>query len=264
MEIARAAGAVLARGFAGGPAPLLGPRHGAESKAAEFDLVTDYDRRSEAVLVERLAAAFPGDAIIAEEGGGHAGTGACWYVDPLDGTTNFAHGLPFFAVAIGRVVEGRPDLAVVHAPILQLTFTATRGGGAFCNDRRLHVSDVGDLARAMLATGFPSDRMITGDTNYPQFIAIKSRARAVRRYGSSALDQALVAAGTYDGFWEMKLKAWDLAAGSLLVEEAGGRATGWLGEPLRLVRGAVVVSNGRIHDELLALLAGAGIPDSVR
>ena len=264
MEIASAAGEVLARGFAGGPAPLLGPRHGAESKAAEFDLVTEFDRRSEALLVERLGAAFPGDAVIAEEGSARAGSGGTWYVDPLDGTTNFAHGLPFFAVSIARVVDGRPELAVVHAPILQLTFTATRGGGAFCNDRRLHVSEASDLGRAMLATGFPSDRMITGDTNFPQFVAIKSRARAVRRYGSSALDQALVAAGTYDGFWEMKLKAWDLAAGSLLVEEAGGRATGWLGEPLRLERGAIVASNGRLHAELLELLAGAGIPDAVR
>lgn len=264
VEIARAAGRVLAQGFAGGPAPLLGARHGAESKSAEFDLVTDYDRRSEALLVEGLSGAFPDDAVIAEEGGGHGGEGAHWFVDPLDGTTNFAHGLPFFAVALGRVVDGRPDIAVVHAPILNLTFTAVRGGGAFCNGQRLHVSEVATLDRAMLATGFPSDRMVTGDTNFAQFIAVKSRARAVRRYGSSALDQALVAAGTYDGFWEMKLKAWDLAAGSLLVEEAGGRATGWLGEPLRLERGAIVVSNGNVHDELLGLLAGAGIPSAVR
>lgn len=263
-EIAREAGEALAAGFAGGPGPLLGMRHGAESKAAEFDLVTEYDRRSEAIIVERLAAAFPDDAVIAEEGGAHSGSGARWYVDPLDGTTNFAHGLPFFAVSIARVSDGQSDLAIVHAPILRMTFTAVRGGGAFCNDRRLHVSEVASLDRAMLATGFPTDRTTTGDTNFPQFIAIKSRTRAVRRYGSSALDQALVAAGTFDGFWEMKLKAWDLAAGSLLVEEAGGRATGWLGEPLRLERGAVVVSNGRVHDQVLALLAGAGLPDAVR
>jgi myo-inositol-1(or 4)-monophosphatase len=264
VDIARAAGRALAAGFAGGPAAILGMRHGAASKSAEFDLVTEYDKRSEALLVERLARAFPRDAVIAEEGSAVSGAGAVWYVDPLDGTTNFAHGLPMFCVALGRVVDGRPDLGVVHAPILDLTFTATRGGGAWCNDRRLHVSTVSSLDRAMLATGFPSDRVVTGDTNFPQFVAIKSKARAVRRLGSSALDQALVAAGTYDGFWEMKLKAWDLAAGSLLVEEAGGRATGWLGEPLRLEHGAVVVSNGALHDEILALLAGAGIPSVVR
>jgi myo-inositol-1(or 4)-monophosphatase len=116
----------------------------------------------------------------------------------------------------------------------------------------------------MLATGFPSDRATSGDTNFPQFMAIKQRVRAVRRYGCSSLEQSLVAAGTYDGFWEMKLRAWDLAAGSLLVEEAGGRATGWLGEPLRLERGAIVATNGRIHDEIIALIANAGIPDAVR
>ena len=208
--------------------------------------------------------AFPADAVIAEEGGGHDGVGSRWYVDPLDGTTNFAHGLPFFAVALARVTDGRPDVAVVHAPILDLTFTAIRGGGAYCNGRRLRVSGVEGLDRALLATGFPSDRAITGDTNYPQFVAIKSRARGVRRYGSSTLDQALVAAGTFDGFWEMKLKAWDVGPGSLLVEEAGGRATGWVGEPLVLERGAIVATNGHVHDELLALLAGVGIPASAR
>lgn len=264
VEIARAAGTVLADGFAGGPAAVLGNRHGAASKQAEFDLVTEFDRRAEALLVSRLAQAFPNDAVIAEEGGGHAGRDAIWYVDPLDGTTNFAHGLPFFAVALGRVVDGKPDVGVVHAPALDLTFTATRGGGAFCNAKQLHVSTADTLDRAMLGTGFPSDRQHSPDTNFAQFEAVKMRARAVRRYGSSALDQAMVAAGTFDGFWEMKLKAWDLAAGSLLVEEAGGTATGWLGESLSLTRGAVVASNGRIHSELLAVLAGAGIPNAVR
>jgi myo-inositol-1(or 4)-monophosphatase len=267
VEIARNAGKVLAKGFAGGPAPLLGVRHAAASKDAEFDLVTEFDRRSEAVLVEQLGQAFPHDTIIAEEGGGRTGasvSGARWYVDPLDGTTNFAHGLPMFAVAVGRVVDGRPDVGVVHAPILDLTFTATRGGGAFCNGKRLRVSEASSLDRAMLATGFPSDRAVSGDTNFAQFVAVKTSARAVRRCGSSCLDQALVAAGTFDGFWEMKLKAWDLTAGSLLVEEAGGRATGWMGEPLRLERGAVVATNGRIHDELLTHLAKVGIPAAVR
>jgi myo-inositol-1(or 4)-monophosphatase len=215
-------------------------------------------------LVSQLAKAFPHDAVIAEEGGGHDGSGALWYVDPLDGTTNFAHGLPFFAVALGRVIDGRVDVGVVHAPALDLTFTATRGGGAFCNGRRLNASTVATLDRAMLATGFPSDRRSSEDTNIPQFAVIKMRSRAVRRYGSSALDQALVAAGTFDGFWEMKLKAWDLAAASLLVEEAGGKVTGWLGEPLRLERGAIVATNGRIHSEVLDLLAGAGIPKAVQ
>ena len=264
VEAACDAGEILADGFGGGPAPLLGRRHGVASKSTEFDLVTEYDRRSEALLVERLARAFPDDAVIAEEGGSHAGDGACWYVDPLDGTTNFAHGLPFFCVALGRVTNNHPDIAVVLAPILRLTFTAIRGAGAFCNGKRLQVSAVPTLDHAMLGTGFPSDRQTSGDTNFAQFFAVKQRARAVRRFGSSALDQAFVAAGTFDGFWEMKLKAWDLAAGSLLVEEAGGRATGWLGEPLRLERGAIISSNGHIHEELITIIGAAGIPDAVR
>jgi myo-inositol-1(or 4)-monophosphatase len=264
IDVARAAGRLLAEGFAGGAARVLGVRQGADAKTSASDLVTEFDRRSEELIVERLAAAFPRDAVIAEEGGARAGEDARWYVDPLDGTTNFAHGLPFFCVTMARVDARGVELGVIHAPILDLTFSATRGGGAYCNDRRLRVSTEARFDHAMLGTGFPSDRRTDPDTNFPQFEAVKMRARAVRRYGSAAIDQALVAAGTYDGYWEMKLKPWDLAAGALLVAEAGGRATGWLGEPLRLERGAIVSSNGAIHDELVAVLASAGTPDAVR
>jgi myo-inositol-1(or 4)-monophosphatase len=284
VEAARAAGRTLLEGFGQGPAALLGRRQGVDTKSAAYDLVTEFDRRSEALLVAKLAAAFPDDEIIAEEGGSHAGTKARWYVDPLDGTTNFAHGLPMFCVAIGRVTgssappsggaarsggagpcdDGRVDVGVIHAPVLGWTFTATRGGGAWCGDRRLAVSTNDALASAMFGTGFPSDRATSADNNFAQFVAVKPRVRAVRRLGSAALDQALVAAGTYDGFWEMKLKPWDLAAGSLLVEEAGGQTTGWAGEPLSLVRGAIVASNGRLHGRLLELLASPGLPAAVR
>lgn len=264
VDIALAAGRVLAEGFTGGPAALLGRRHGAATKTGEFDLVTEFDRRSEALIVERLTAAFPGDAVIAEEGARTDGAGARWFVDPLDGTTNFVHGLPLFCVAIARERDGQVDLGVIHAPVLDATFTATRGGGAHCNGRALRVSEAATLDRAMIGTGFPADRQSDASNNVPQFSAVKRRVRAVRRYGSAALDQAMVAAGTFDGYWEMRLKPWDLAAGSLLVAEAGGRVTGWLGEPVRLEVGAIVASNGRIHDALLAALAGAGVPDAVR
>jgi myo-inositol-1(or 4)-monophosphatase len=264
VDIALAAGRVLAEAFAGGPAPLLGRRHAANTKSGEFDLVTETDRASEALLVERLSAAFPGDAILAEEGGAKAGSDARWIVDPLDGTTNFVHGLPFFCVVIARERDGEVDLGVIHAPILDLTFTAERGGGAHCNGRAIQVSEAASLDRAMLGTGFPVDRQSDAANNFVQFAAIKRRSRAVRRYGSAALDQAMVAAGTFDAYWEMRLKPWDVAAGSLLVTEAGGRVTGWLGERLRLEVGAIVASNGRIHDELLGALASAGVPDAVR
>jgi myo-inositol-1(or 4)-monophosphatase len=264
LDIARAAGGVLVEAFTGGPAALLGRRHVAASKTGEFDLVTETDRASEALLVERLSAAFPGDAILAEEGGGRDGADARWIVDPLDGTTNFVHGLPFFCVAIARERDGEVDLAVIHAPILDMTFTAERGGGAYCNGRVLRVSEAASLDRAMLGTGFPVDRETAAANNFSQFVAVKRRVRAVRRYGSASLDQAMVAAGTFDAYWEMRLKPWDVAAGSLLVSEAGGRVTGWLGERLRLEVGAIVASNGRIHDALLDVVASAGLPDVVR
>ena len=267
VDIALAAGRVLAAAFSGGPAPLLGRRHVAATKSGEFDLVTETDRASEALLVQRLSAAFPGDAILAEEGGGQAGdkagADARWIVDPLDGTTNFVHGLPLFCVAIARERAGEVDLAVIHAPILDLTFTAKRGGGAHCNGRALRVSEAASLERALLATGVPVDRESAAN-NFVQFTAVKRRVRAVRRYGSASLDQAMVAAGTFDAYWEMRIKPWDVAAGSLLVAEAGGRVTGWLGERLRLEVGAIVASNGWIHDELLGALASAGLPDAVR
>jgi myo-inositol-1(or 4)-monophosphatase len=165
-------------------------------------------------------------------------------------------------VSIAREVEGRMVLGVIDAPALGLRFVAARGEGATVNGERLRVSQADVLARSMLATGFPYDRAVSPENNLTHFAHVKKRAQAVRRYGSAALDLALVAAGRYDGYWEMKLQPWDMSAGALLVEEAGGRVTGWRGEPFSPDRAAAVATNGKIHDELLAALAEVGIPNA--
>ena len=253
LAVAREAGDLLTEAY--------GRRHAAVRKRTDIDLVTEYDERSEALIVERLHAAFPGDLIVGEEGGerGQASS-ARWYVDPIDGTTNFAHGLPIFCVSIAREVDGVLQCGVTHAPILGLTFAARRGGGAVCNGAPLRVSDEGTLKGALLSTGFPYDRHTAAEANLEQFVAFKRRAQGVRRLGSAALDLAFVARGSLDGFWEMKLKPWDMAVGALLVEEAGGRVTGWSGEPISLELGAVVASNGPLHEPMLAVLRQVGIP----
>lgn len=267
IDVAQAAGRLLLDGFvpADDPAALLGRRHAAETKGSAIDLVTEYDRRAEGLITEALTAAFPLDALLAEEGGARGPVARSrWIVDPLDGTTNFAHGLPFFCVAIARETEGHVELGVIEAPALRLSFVARRGHGATCNGQPLAVSDTAALERAMLATGFPYDRHTSADDNLAQFVAFEKRARAVRRFGSAALDLALVAHGLYDGYWEMKLKPWDLAAGTVLVEEAGGRVSGWRGEPYAPESCALVASNGPLHQPMLDVLAQVGVPEAAR
>ena len=265
LAAAAEAGRLLSAAFG-----ALGQRHHALTKRSAVDLLTEYDERSEALIVERIAADFPGDLIIAEEGGARGGAGpanARWLVDPIDGTTNFAHGIPFFCVAIAREVADVVEVGVVHAPALGLTFAATRGGGATCNGAPIHVSDATELPHGLFATGFPYDRQTSVDNNFDQFLAFQRRAQGVRRLGAAALDLAFVARGAFEGFWEMKLKPWDIAAGALLVEEAGGRVSGWQGEPPSptvLERGAVVASNGALHAPMLALLSATGIPAAAR
>jgi myo-inositol-1(or 4)-monophosphatase len=266
-EIAHKAGDVLLEGFGTGASRLLGRRQAAERKSSDIDLVTEYDQRAEDLIVSRLRGAFPGDFILAEESGLLVAPGAAsarWLVDPLDGTTNFAHGLPWFCVSIAREVKGRLDLGVVYAPALGLEFVAVRGKGATCNGSPIRVSDEDELDGAMLATGFPYDRHTSPENNFAQFIALQKQAQAVRRLGSAALDLALVAYGTYDAYWEMKLKPWDMAAGALLVLEAGGALSGWEGEDFDVDHPAVVATNGLLHEPLLGALAECGIPSAAR
>lgn len=236
--------------------------HRARSKGQPTDLVTEFDRRSEKLLVARLRRRFPEDHIVAEEGGVRPGTSnRRWLIDPLDGTTNFAHGLPFFSVSLALEVAGVLTAGVVAAPALGWLFAARRGHGARLESsrgrRRLMVSRTLRLSRALLATGFPYDLRSSLQNNFREFEEMQLRSQAVRRVGSAALDLAMVAAGWMDGYWEMKLHPWDLGAGALLVLEAGGRITSWSGGPFDIDSGEAVASNGRIHREMLRGLAAA-------
>jgi myo-inositol-1(or 4)-monophosphatase len=256
-RIAAEAGAIVRHG--------AGRRHASSQKRTSVDLVTEYDRRSEAHIVAALRAAFPDDEVVAEEGGGQPGSsGRRWLVDPLDGTTNFAHGLPFFCVSIA-VEDARGPLAgVVEAPALGWQFFAARGGGAFlvekersAAERRLAVSDTDALASSLLATGFPYDTSSSARNNLAEWAHVYPMTQGLRRVGAAALDLCFVAAGWMDGYWELKIKPWDVAAGALFVAEAGGRVSDYRGQPFRSDGGEILATNGRLHDALAAAIAAA-------
>lgn len=234
------------------------------SHKGEIDLVTDVDRESESMIVATIRERFPDHSILAEESGGESNGSPCrWIIDPIDGTTNFAHGFPWFCISIAVEKEGELECAVVHAPCLGLTFHATRGNGAWLNGERIRVSGRAPLIGALLATGFPYDRTSGNENNFAQFYHFQLATRGVRRAGSAALDLASVASGWFDGFWECKLKPWDVAAGVLLVREAGGMVTSYRGDAYRIDDHRIVASNGLIHGEMIALLERAereGIP----
>jgi myo-inositol-1(or 4)-monophosphatase len=241
--IAREAGAVLA-GF-------YKQRIGYELKS-EFDLVTEADRTSEKLIVERLRQQFPDHGIVAEEGGGHSGTsGYKWYVDPLDGTTNFAHGYPVFNVSIGLEHDGTRIAAAVYDPIRDEMFSAERGAGAFLNGERMHVSKAQRVDVALVSTGFPS-RKRHENINIHFYYQMALMSHGVRRAGAAATDLAYVACGRLDGFWEFGLKPWDMCAGTLLVEEAGGRVSDMKGGILTVSSPHLLTDNGHIHEEMLA------------
>lgn len=192
-------------------------------KSADCDLVTKADLESEAFVLQGLRAAFPQDGILAEESGAQPGSARhTWYVDPLDGTVNFVHGLPIFAVSLARVTDGQPDVGIVHIPVLDECFVAVRGGGCRLNGERMRVSATREPLQALLATGFPYRRHVLLDNNLENFNRLFLHQRGIRRMGSAAVDLAYVAAGRLDAYWELHLSPWDVAAGALLVREAGG------------------------------------------
>ncbi len=227
------------------------------SKSTEIDLVTEIDKLCEELIVNAIERERPGDAIVAEEGSGTDSDDAewRWIIDPLDGTTNYAHGYPRFCVSIG--VERRDErvVGVVYDPLLDELYSATKGGGAFLGERRLAVSRESRLNHALAATGFPYDAKQSPADNLSNFARMTRATRAVRRDGSAALDLCYVAAGRLDAFWEFKLRAWDVAAGLLLIDEAGGRTTDRQGDPPPRDGREVVASNGLLHREILALLS---------
>jgi len=244
VDIAREAGALLSTYF---------ERRIAFELKGDFDLVTEADRASERLVVERLRSHFPSHSIVAEEGGGHEGTsGYRWYVDPLDGTTNFAHGYPVYNVTMGLELDGEMLVGVVFDPNRQEMFSAERGAGAYLNNRRIRVSAAKRLEDSLVSTGFPSRKRHL-NVNIHFYHQMAMATHGVRRSGSAAIDLANVACGRLEAFWEFGLNPWDMAAGILLVTEAGGRCTDMKGGPHSLAGPHLLTDNGAIHQQILDL-----------
>ena len=233
-------------------------------KQVEFkgraNLVTIADKESEALVIRGIQKHYPGHSILAEESGtteslqSLQGAKIRWVIDPLDGTTNFAHQYPFYCVSIGVEVDGVVACGAVYDPCRDEMFSAARGAGAFMNDEPIRVSDVEKLSHALLLTGFPYDFREQIDTPLGMFRGFLMESQAVRRGGSAALDLCHMAAGRCDGFWEMKLQPWDTAAGRVIAEEAGARFTDFSGGDFSIYKKEILASNGRIHDEMLSVL----------
>ena len=240
VETARQAGAILLAEF---------DRPVKISYKGEVDIVTQADKRSELAIVSRLRSHFPKHAIVAEEGGGNESESPFrWHVDPLDGTTNFAHGYPCFAVSLGLEEAGEPIAGVIYQPVSGEMFTAAKGEGAYLNQKRIEVSRIESLATSLLATGFPSVKRAQ-NPNIHYYWDFTLRSHGVRRDDSAAMDLAAVACGRFEGFWEFGLHTWDVAAGILLVREAGGTVTTFDGQPYRLGDRELLASNRRVHSE---------------
>ena len=247
--IAAEASALIMRGFRTRPAV---------TKKGAIDLVTEFDIASEVLIRDRLGKAFPEHRIVGEEsdaGDPNQESRFIWYVDPIDGTTNFSHGHPFFAVSIALCESGVPRVGVIDAPALGIVWKGAHGLGATRNGTPCRVSEIASLDDALCATGFPYTRRTSRDNNFAEFLALKIRTHGVRRCGAASIDLAFVADGAYEAYWEQTLKPWDIAAGALLVRESGGKMSSYDDAPFDVSNGRVVATNGPVHDELVHILA---------
>ncbi len=247
ISIAREAGEIIRNGF--------GTDFNIEYKTNESNLVTEIDKASEKLITEFIKKKYPTHGILAEEGGETRNTSEyVWVVDPLDGTTNFAHGLPIFSVSIGVQKDNKTIAGTVYDVMNNIVYSSESGSGAFANDRKLSVSKNGNLSHAVLVTGFPYNIYENPETALEKFAALIKASRAVRRLGSAAIDLCYVARGVFDGFWEVQLNPWDMCAGKLIVEEAGGVVTDFAGNEINIFTKKILASNGFVHKEMMKIL----------
>ena len=247
IEIAKEAGEVIRDGF--------GKNFSVEFKTNDSNLVTEIDKKSEETIINFINKEFNGHSIIAEESGKHETSSEYrWVIDPLDGTTNFAHGLPIFSVSIGVQRNEETIIGVVYDVMMDRMYQAELGSGAFLGDQKLKVSNNEILSQSLLVTGFPYDLRENPGTTLQKFNDLIMSSRAVRRLGSAAIDLCYIASGVFEGFWEVHLHPWDLCAGKLLVEEAGGIVTNFKNEPIDVFSPQMVATNRKIHDQILEVL----------
>ncbi len=252
-EAALAAGSVLMASYGK-------LKHSQISQKSRNDFVTTLDKKSEELIIRTLKKYFPGHSIQAEESGLSRGEDARWIIDPLDGTANYIHRVPAFSVSIGFMEKGHMVAGVIYDPLHRELFQAQKGRGAFLNKKRIRVSPVPRLSDALMATGIPFRARGRFDQYLASFEKISLASAGMRRLGSAALDLAYVACGRFEGFWELNLSPWDIAAGALLIEEAGGRISDLWGTDAYLSNGDVLASNGRVHGELMAFTSGLFTP----
>ena len=247
IEIAKEAGQIVREGF--------GKTLDIEFKTNESNLVTQIDKASEKRIIEYVKKEFPTHGILAEESGASKNTSEyLWVIDPLDGTTNFAHGFPIFSVSIGVQKNGLTLAGVVYDVMQNIVYSAESGNGAYANNKRINVSPNDKLQRALLVTGFPYNIAENPENAFERFIALTKASRGMRRLGSAAIDFCYVATGVFDGFWEVYLHPWDICAGKLILEEAGGIVTGFRGERIDIFSNKILATNKCIHDQMVEVI----------